>query len=142
MRILRLIASLFLLMNGVFLTTTPMWGQVDTGLITGTVNDQGGAAIPSATVRISSQFTGVATHITANSQGYFRLAHQGGYLLRRAAAAAVSMARLRLPRTEPAAFFIVFRSPKWLCHMRPASYAGSQQRFRSRRIWNVDVLTA
>jgi hypothetical protein len=38
------------------LTTVPMWGQADTGVITGTVTDQGGAVIPSAKVTITSQF--------------------------------------------------------------------------------------
>ncbi len=84
MRTVRIIASLLMLMDGVFLTIAPLWGQVDTGVITGTVNDQAGAVIPSATVRITSQSTGVATVITADSQGSFTSgAHQSGYLLRR-----------------------------------------------------------
>src|ERR1700722_16256468 len=53
------------------LTTAPMWGQVDTGVITGTVNDQAGAVIPSAKVTITSQTTGVSTVMTADSRGSF-----------------------------------------------------------------------
>src|ERR1700689_2641237 len=53
------------------LTTVPMWSQADTGVITGTVNDQAGAAIPSAKVSITSQSTGVSTVITADSRGSF-----------------------------------------------------------------------
>src|ERR1700722_20705207 len=53
------------------LTTAPMWGQVDTGVITGTVNDQAGAVIPSAKVTITSQSTGVATTMNADSRGGF-----------------------------------------------------------------------
>jgi Carboxypeptidase regulatory-like domain len=53
------------------LTTVPMWGQADTGVITGTVTDQAGAAIPSAKVTITSQFTGVSSDITADSRGSF-----------------------------------------------------------------------
>src|SRR6202161_1191751 len=53
------------------LATVPLWGQVDTGVITGTVNDQAGAVIPSAKVTITSQSTGVSTVMTADSRGSF-----------------------------------------------------------------------
>jgi Carboxypeptidase regulatory-like domain len=54
-----------------FLVSAPIWAQVDTGVITGTVNDQAGAVIPSAKVTITSQATGVATTINADSRGAF-----------------------------------------------------------------------
>jgi hypothetical protein len=53
------------------LATVPVWGQVDTGVITGTVNDQAGAVILSAKVTITSQTTGVSTVMTADSRGSF-----------------------------------------------------------------------
>ena len=53
------------------LSTVPVWGQADTGVITGTVNDQAGAAIPSAKVTITSQSTSVSSVITADSRGSF-----------------------------------------------------------------------
>lgn len=49
----------------------PMWGQADTGVITGIVTDQAGAVIPAAKVTITSQSTGVTSAITSDSQGYF-----------------------------------------------------------------------
>jgi Carboxypeptidase regulatory-like domain len=53
------------------LTTVPMWGQADTGVITGIVTDQPGAVIPSAKVTITSQSTGVSSGVTSDSRGYF-----------------------------------------------------------------------
>ena len=53
------------------LTTVPVWGQADTGVITGTVTDQRGAVIPSAKVTITSQSTADSTVITADSRGSF-----------------------------------------------------------------------
>ncbi len=63
------------------LTTAPMWGQTDTGVITGIVTDQAGAVIPSAKVTITSQSTGVSRDITTDSHGYFTsAADQPGHL--------------------------------------------------------------
>ena len=53
------------------LATSPMWGQADTGVITGIVIDQAGAVIPAAKVTITSQSTGASTVLAANGQGYF-----------------------------------------------------------------------
>ena len=53
------------------LATLPMWGQADTGVITGIVTDQAGAVIPAAKVTITSQSTGASTVLAANGQGYF-----------------------------------------------------------------------
>ncbi len=53
------------------LATIPMWGQADTGVITGIVTDQAGAVIPTAKVTITSQSTGVTSAIASDSQGYF-----------------------------------------------------------------------
>ncbi len=52
-------------------TTVPMWGQADTGVITGSVNDQAGAGLSSAKVTITSQSTGVATVMTGDNRGSF-----------------------------------------------------------------------
>jgi hypothetical protein len=53
------------------LPTVPMWGQADTGVITGSLIDQAGAAIPSARVTITSQSTSISSIITADSRGSF-----------------------------------------------------------------------
>jgi Carboxypeptidase regulatory-like domain len=52
-------------------STLPVWGQADTGVITGTVNDQAGAAIPSAKVTITATSTTVSSVINADSRGSF-----------------------------------------------------------------------
>jgi hypothetical protein len=62
----RALFPLLLLLTGV-----PLWGQVDTGVITGTVSDPAGAAIASATVTITSQSTAVSSTLTSDSHGSF-----------------------------------------------------------------------
>ncbi len=53
------------------LTTAPMWGQTNTGVITGIVTDQAGAVIPGAKATITSQSTNVSLSFSTNSDGYF-----------------------------------------------------------------------
>ncbi len=52
-------------------STISMWGQADTGVITGIVTDQAGAVIAAAKVTITSLSTGVISTVTTNGQGYF-----------------------------------------------------------------------
>ncbi len=66
-----LVCVFSLLTIALLLTTAPLWGQTNTGVITGVVTDQAGAVIPAAKVTITSQTTGVSTVFTADSQGYF-----------------------------------------------------------------------
>ncbi len=53
------------------LTTAPMWGQTNTGVITGIVTDPAGAVIPGAKVTITSQSTNVSLAFTTDNRGYF-----------------------------------------------------------------------
>ncbi|HEX5481774.1 MAG TPA: TonB-dependent receptor, partial [Terriglobia bacterium] len=48
-----------------------LYGQVDTGTISGAVRDKSGAVIPNAQVTIRNVGTGQAQHITTNSTGLF-----------------------------------------------------------------------
>jgi hypothetical protein len=56
------------------LTTIPMWGQTNTGVITGIATDPAGAVIPGAKVTITDQSTGASLSFTTNGQGYFTTA--------------------------------------------------------------------
>lgn len=52
-------------------TAALMWGQTNTGVITGTVTDSAGAVVPDAAVTITGQSTGAALTFTTNGQGYY-----------------------------------------------------------------------
>jgi carboxypeptidase family protein len=54
-----------------FLTTGAVWGQVDTGVITGSLRDQAGAVIPSGTIKITNQGTQVSTAVLSYQTGAF-----------------------------------------------------------------------
>jgi uncharacterized membrane protein len=49
------------------------WGQAATGRIFGTVVDQQGAAVPSATVAATNEATQVSNTATTNNEGYFEI---------------------------------------------------------------------
>ena len=50
---------------------TPLWAQVNsTGTISGQVTDPAGAAVPSASVKVTDQNTGVSESITTGADGY------------------------------------------------------------------------
>jgi hypothetical protein len=53
------------------LTTSPLRSQVDTGVIAGTVTDPAGAAVPGASVTVTSQSTAISSELTTDSHGYF-----------------------------------------------------------------------
>ena len=56
------------------LSTAIAFGQVTTGTIEGTVKDSKGAVVPGATVTLSGQTAGFNQTVTANSEGFFRVA--------------------------------------------------------------------
>lgn len=60
-----------LLRVSMLLAPTLVWGQTNTGVITGTVTDSSGAVIPKATVKITNQATDVSLTSTTNQGGYF-----------------------------------------------------------------------
>ncbi|HZU27327.1 MAG TPA: TonB-dependent receptor [Bryobacteraceae bacterium] len=64
-----------------FLSAIPLLAQVDTGTITGTVHDQTGAAVPSATVTITEKNTNVSTVVHSDGQGDYTSPplHVGNY---------------------------------------------------------------
>ena len=63
--------ALMSLMMAVLLGGGSLFGQVDTGIITGTVQDKSGAVVPDAKVTISNTGTGQTQHLTANSNGLY-----------------------------------------------------------------------
>src|SRR5262249_43491045 len=72
----------FLLLT--FLTlSSQAQAQTSTGEVNGTVSDQSGAVVPSATVRLVNTSTNISTQTTTNSSGYFTFlsVKPGPYLL-------------------------------------------------------------
>jgi hypothetical protein len=59
----------WILISSILLCGAPLFGQVDTGAIVGTLRDQSGAVIPSAKVTITEQSTNVPTVAQSNAQG-------------------------------------------------------------------------
>jgi hypothetical protein len=59
-------------------------GQTATGEVNGTVTDPSGAVIPSASVKLTNQATGIATTVSPNQNGYFTFVNvaPGSYVLR------------------------------------------------------------
>ncbi len=60
-----------LLCVSLLLTAGLMWGQTNTAVITGSVTDPGGAVLPGAKVKITSQSTNVSLNFVTDNQGYF-----------------------------------------------------------------------
>ncbi len=60
------------------------WGQLDTGVISGTVTDSTGAAVPAANVTLTSELTGAVRSAASNEQGFytFPLAPSGRYTVK------------------------------------------------------------
>jgi hypothetical protein len=48
-----------------------LYGQLDTGAISGIVRDSSAAVVPSATVKTVETDTGIATTLLSNSNGFF-----------------------------------------------------------------------
>src|SRR5687767_14816609 len=48
-----------------------LWGQKDTGTISGTVKDPTGALVPEASVRVLNVLTGIAFNTRTNETGHF-----------------------------------------------------------------------
>src|SRR5215467_5257897 len=59
-------------------------GQTSTGEVNGTVTDPAGAIIPSASVKLINQATGIETSVSPNQNGYFTFVNvlPGSYVLR------------------------------------------------------------
>ena len=55
----------------VFCLLTPLFAQVDTGVISGTIIDKSGARLPRVSVAITSAGTGFATSVSTNSEGIY-----------------------------------------------------------------------
>ncbi len=65
------------------LCAVPLWGQIDSGRVTGTVTDQSGAVVNGAKVTLTNNDTGVtATKITADGIYAFPAVLPGTYTLR------------------------------------------------------------
>src|SRR5438045_7720784 len=54
------------------LIAIPAWPQASTGSVSGTVRDQSGAAIPSASVTLTNTGTNVVAKSTTNESGFYR----------------------------------------------------------------------
>jgi hypothetical protein len=54
-----------------------IYAQAPTGTIVGTVTDESGAVIPSATVTITNNATGVARNASTNASGLYRVDKKG-----------------------------------------------------------------
>ena len=72
-----------MLVVGLLLTVGQLYGQVDTGVILGTVKDQSGAIIPGANVTLRNQGTGLAVSLATSGDGsyVFRPVKIGTYTL-------------------------------------------------------------
>ena len=57
------------------LLSTTLFGQVDSGRLTGTVTDSSGAVVPRALVRVRNERTGATREVLASQQGTFVLAN-------------------------------------------------------------------
>jgi Carboxypeptidase regulatory-like domain/TonB dependent receptor len=82
-RVYRLIFALtYALLSAIF-TPTPMWAQIDTGGVTGTILDSTGAAEPGAQITLTNVATGVAqvVHSTAAGTYSFEAVPPGTYTL-------------------------------------------------------------
>jgi Carboxypeptidase regulatory-like domain/TonB dependent receptor-like, beta-barrel len=67
----RRVISLFALLSLVLVSTQPVYTQVDTGTILGTVKDQSGAVVPQATVTLTNEETNVALTKKSGPDGSF-----------------------------------------------------------------------
>ncbi len=54
-----------------FLTTLTVFGQVDTGTLSGVVKDQSGAVLQAAPIKIENPSTGIVLQVFTNSQGFY-----------------------------------------------------------------------
>ena len=63
--------SLRILAVSLLIAVAPLYGQVDTGVILGTVTDQSGAVIPGANVTLKNQGTGLSVSMTTAADGSF-----------------------------------------------------------------------
>ncbi|HTK37779.1 MAG TPA: carboxypeptidase-like regulatory domain-containing protein, partial [Pyrinomonadaceae bacterium] len=54
-----------------FVCFSTLFGQTSTGTVNGTLIDQAGAAVPGATVKLTSQATKIERQATSNQDGYF-----------------------------------------------------------------------
>jgi len=75
--------SLRILAVSLLLTVGQLYGQVDTGVILGTVKDQSGAVVPGANVTLQNQGTGLSVSLTTSGDGsyVFRPVKIGTYTL-------------------------------------------------------------
>ncbi|HEY6291729.1 MAG TPA: TonB-dependent receptor [Terriglobia bacterium] len=69
-RKLRTRGFVYLLLS-LLVAALPLWSQVDTGAITGTVTDQSGAVVPGVKVTITNQGTGIAVSTVTESSGHY-----------------------------------------------------------------------
>jgi hypothetical protein len=53
------------------ITTAPVYGQVDSASVQGTVTDAAGATIASATITVKNMSTGITTTLQTNSKGFY-----------------------------------------------------------------------
>ena len=73
-----------LLVVAVFTLSGPLFAQVPTGTIAGTVTDQSGAVLPSATVTVTNKDTGASRVVQTGSDGAFSIPALPAGSLRRA----------------------------------------------------------
>jgi len=69
-RELAIMGFVYLLLS--LLVAVPLWSQMDTGGITGTVTDQTGAVIPGVKVTIANQGTGLSISTTTDASGGYK----------------------------------------------------------------------
>ena|ERR1700757_3643880 len=72
---MRAIRRVFPLLGILCLLTTFAIGQAETGLVTGTVTDQSGAAVAGATVTLKSVGSGQTRSATTNAEGNYTIAN-------------------------------------------------------------------
>jgi hypothetical protein len=69
------LATLLVLLAGIFFTPTALKAQGDSSSMTGEVTDATGAVVPGATVNLSNKLTGVSYTQTTDKQGFYRFAN-------------------------------------------------------------------
>src|SRR5258708_22102375 len=70
---MKLVVKTMLLLIIVALTTAPVWGQVNTGTISGTVRDSSGSAVAGATVTVRNVGTSAERSVTSGDNGQYTI---------------------------------------------------------------------